>query len=112
MGRMKELAIDQVNRDLAIEQQYNKHIERVYQAGLPLWMANMYSSMEALYEEVDNQNLENTHILTIQEFKNSETGENYCAYWGNWEDAYEHYLNDKGFYQQQSPDQILDGLPF
>jgi hypothetical protein len=57
---MKELAIEQMNRQVVIEQSHKEHIERVYQAGLPLWMADMYSSMEAIYEEVDNQNLENT----------------------------------------------------
>jgi len=33
-------------------------------------------------------------MMNLKEFKNSETGLNYLAYFGNWEDAYHCYSED------------------
>ena len=36
-------------------------------------------------------------MLSYKEFVGNEIGENYCAYWGNWEDSYLHYCKDNGY---------------
>jgi hypothetical protein len=40
-------------------------------------------------------------LLDYENFKASGKGEDYCAFFGNWEDAYDKYLSDLGYHQQE-----------
>jgi hypothetical protein len=59
-------------------------------------------SLLAEYNQLNELNTaELSHLLDYENFKQSGKGQDYCAYFGNWEDAYDKYLYDLGYYQQE-----------
>jgi hypothetical protein len=98
MGHYKNIAIDLMNQDMALEYIHNQYIKQLTESGLPLWMGDMYDNIQALYEEVESPTPEN--ILDFHCFKESSTGLDYLAFWGNWEDAYTDYLTENNFFEQ------------
>ena len=99
MGQMKQLAIELQNE--AMEQELiSKHdlfVKTVNESGLPYWMTSMYDNYLHLLEEqqeVESRALENPMMGYI-DFTHSDEGENYHAFFGHWDDAYQSYRNDK-----------------
>lgn len=125
MSRMKELQIEIQNAinnskyesHMSIDEVHcilhEDYLRMVNESGMPLWMYEQYRDniMQQYYanhdKEIDNRNIVIESMLHYENFKQSDVGENYYAYFGNWEDAYDKYLNDHGYHQQMDPDMVL-----
>lgn len=118
------LSVDEIF--IKLQEDYLKLVD---ESGYPLWVYEQYRDniMQSHYIETNEKSREiespsvkisgasnpiwdtiaelNTaelsHLLDYENFKASGKGEDYLAYFGNWEDAYDKYLYDLGYYQQE-----------
>jgi hypothetical protein len=112
MGQMKQLAIELHNQDISLIENHYNYINQLHESGLPIWMAQEYANYNHLLEmqeEIESRptgiilmdelssalNEPIIHMMNYVQFKHSDEGENYHAFFGNWGDAYQSYRKDK-----------------
>jgi len=69
MGKMKQLHIEQMNRDRHLCYVHEQFINQVNESGLPLWMSSMYDNYYHLLEsqeEIESQPKLNSDLSTTE----------------------------------------------
>lgn len=98
MSKMKQLAIELQNEvmDAELIELHDNLMNNVHESGLPLWMLHMYEyNLMQEEQEVESRNFVEFATMDYMQFKNSEQGENFHHFYGDWPTSYLAYCKER-----------------